>query len=311
MIKRIPVLLLLFAALPFVMSSCEEDEPELVDIVDTAIADGRFASLADALTEAGLVTTLKGGEYTVFAPTDEAFQTFLDNSPWNSIQEIPADVLTQVLLNHVVSGTVRSTDLTDGYVKTLAEEASTNNAVDMLIDLTNGVVLNGSTNVTQPDVEASNGVIHVVDEVIAVPTVVDLALDNPLFETLVAALTRADLTVDFVSTLTGDGPFTVFAPTNDAFAALLDSNDDWNELADIEVATLEAVLSYHVVAGANVLSNTLSNGPVTTFQGSDIEITVGGEVTITDGQGGTAIVGPADVQGGNGVVHVIDAVLIP
>jgi transforming growth factor-beta-induced protein len=294
------------------MSSCEEDEPELVDIVDTAIADGRFASLAEALTEAGLVTTLKGGEYTVFAPTDEAFQSFLDANGFATIQDIPVDVLTQVLLNHVVGGTVRSTDLTDGYVPTLAEESTTNNNVSMLIDLTNGVVLNGSTNVTQPDVEASNGVIHVVDEVIAVPTVVDLALDNSLFETLVAALTRSDLTADFVGILSGAGPFTVFAPTNQAFQDLLDSNDSWNELADIDVATLEAVLSYHVVDGANVLSNTLSDGQVvTTFGGSTFEISVGGEVTITDGQGGTATVGPVDVQGGNGVVHVIDAVIIP
>lgn len=313
MIKRIPVLLLLFAALPFVMSSCEDEEPDtLADIVDTAIADGRFASLAEALTEADLISTLKGGEFTVFAPTDDAFQAFLDANGFATIQDIPVDVLTQVLLNHVVAGTVRSTDLTDGYVATLAEEASTNNNVSMLIDLSNGVVLNGSTNVTQPDVEASNGVIHVVDEVIAIPTVVDLALDNPLFATLVAALTRPDLTADFVGILSGAGPFTVFAPTNDAFIALLDSNDDWNELGDIDVATLEAVLSYHVVDGANVLSSTLSDGQtVTTFGGSTFEISIGDDVTIIDGQGGTAVVGPVDVQGGNGVVHVINAVIIP
>ena len=315
MFKRIPALLLLFAALPFVLTSCEEEEPpaEPMDIVDVAVADGRFGLLAEALTEADLITTLKGGEYTVFAPTDAAFQALLDSEPtWNSISDIPGDVLTQVLLNHVVSGTVRSTDLTDGYISTLATEASTENNVNMLVDLSSGVVLNGSTEVTDPNIEASNGIIHVVNEVILVPTVVDLAIDNPLFSTLVAALTRSDLTVDFVGTLVADGPFTVFAPTNDAFQALLDSNPAWDSLDDIDVATLEAVLSYHVVAGANVLSNTLTDGQVvTTFGGGTFEISIGGEVTITDAQGGTAVVGPTDVQGGNGVVHVIDAVIIP
>ena len=153
-----------------------------------------------------------------------------------------------------------------------------------------------------------------VDEVIAIPSVVDLAIDNGnLFSTLVAALTRSDLTTDFVGILSGTGPFTVFAPTDAAFQALLDSEPTWTTLNDIPVATLEAVLSYHVVNGANVLSSTLTNGQVvSTFGGSDFTINIAGTaVSITDANAGTSNIVAVDVQGGNGVVHVIDAVLLP
>jgi transforming growth factor-beta-induced protein len=309
--------ILAFAALPFVMSSCEEDEepePMTNTIVDVASSDARFSSLVEAVTIADLAGTLSGmTEYTVFAPDNDAFQDLLDSNPaWNTLADIDVDVLTQVLLNHVVAGTVRSTDLTDGYVKSLATEAEDGNALDLFVDLSSGVVINGDVTVEEADIDADNGVIHQVGSVIGLTTVVDLALDNPAFSTLVAALTRSDLTTDYVTTLSGDGPFTVFAPTNDAFQDLLDSDPTWNTLADIPVATLEAVLNYHVIAGSNILSSELSDGDMpTTFGGSDLTINVGTGVSITTTSGGTANVAIADVQSNNGVVHAIDAVLVP
>jgi uncharacterized surface protein with fasciclin (FAS1) repeats len=305
----------LLALLPLTFTACEDDDPdpEPMSIVDVASADARFGSLVAALTAADLVSTLDGTtEYTVFAPTNEAFTAFLNDNGFATLDDVPVDLLTNVLLNHVVAGTVRSTDLSDGYVSTLATEASTGNGLSLLVDLSSGVVLNGSTRVDEADIDAANGVIHVVDEVIALPTVVDLALDNDLFTTLVAALTRADLTTDYVTTLSGGGPFTVFAPTNDAFGDLLAGNPDWTTLDDIPVATLEAVLNYHVVNGANVLSETLTDGQeVTTLGGGTFTINLGTDVTITDGAGGTSTVVATDVQGINGVVHVISAVLLP
>ena len=308
--------MLLLGLTTFAITSCDDDdEPEMLDIVDTAIADARFSTLVDALTRAGLVTTLQGdGPFTVFAPTNAAFTAFLTAGGFASLDDVPVPVLTNILLNHVVSGKVLSTDLTAGYVSTLATEATTGNNISALIGLTGGVFINGSTEVTEADIECTNGAIHVVDEVIAIPSVVDLAIDNGnLFSTLVAALTRSDLTTDFVGILSGTGPFTVFAPTDAAFQALLDSEPTWTTLNDIPVATLEAVLSYHVVNGANVLSSTLTNGQVvSTFGGSDFTINIAGTaVSITDANAGTSNIVAVDVQGGNGVVHVIDAVLLP
>ncbi len=284
-----------------------------MDIVATAQSDDDFSILIEALSSAGLVTTLQGdGPFTVFAPTNAAFEQFLADNGFSSLGEVPSDLLTNVLLNHVVADEVLSNQLSEGYITTLAE-ASTDDPINVFVDLSDGVILNGSSTVTTADLEATNGVIHVIDEVISIPSVITHAVVNDNFEVLVSALTREDLTTDFVSVLSGDGPFTIFAPTNDAFVALLDSNDEWNDLADIPVATLEAVLTYHVVAGANVRSASLSDSQVVTTLSEDtftVNIS-GSNVTITDENGRTANIVAVDVQGGNGVIHVIDQVILP
>jgi uncharacterized surface protein with fasciclin (FAS1) repeats len=296
------------------ITSCGEDEPvptptpEPMTIADIVEDTERFSSLEAALIRADLLETVRSGEYTVFAPDNDAFATFLNGA---ALEDVDIDVLTQTLLNHVIGAKVESTGLSNGYVSTLATESTTSNPISLQVNIDNGVVLNNTVNVIQADIAADNGIIHEVDAVIAVPSVVDLAVQGD-FSILVAALTRADLTVDFVGTLSGTGPFTVFAPTDQAFVDLLDSNPNWNELADIPVATLEAVLSYHVVAGANVLSSTLTDGQVvTTFQGSDITINTDGGATITDANGNTVDIVATDVQGSNGIVHVINGVILP
>jgi uncharacterized surface protein with fasciclin (FAS1) repeats len=175
------------------------------------------------------------------------------------------------------------------------------------------VKLNNRATVTTPDVLADNGVVHVIDKVLLVPNVVDAAVANPNFSILVAALTDERLAdVDFVSILSGDGPFTVFAPTNAAFEALLASNAEWNGLADIPAATLEAVLKYHVIAGDNITSSEITDGaqPVT-FEGSTITINTTDGVVITDKGGRTSKVILADVQTSNGVIHAIQNVILP
>jgi len=265
-----------------------------------------------ALDRADLVSTLQGdGPFTVFAPTNDAFAAFLSANNFASVDDIPTDVLGQVLLNHVVSGNVGSADLSTGYISTLSTNTPNGNNLLAFVDLTDGVVLNGNATVTTADLTAPNGVVHEVNAVIASPTVVTHALSNPDFSILVSALTRTGLTTDFVSVLSGDGPFTVFAPTNAAFVALLDSNPDWNALEDIPVATLEAVLLYHAVSGANVLAGDLSEGMMVSALGGDFTISLDGGASITTSSGGTSNIIATDVQGTNGVVHAIDAVLIP
>jgi uncharacterized surface protein with fasciclin (FAS1) repeats len=312
---------ILIAIFAIFLSACNNDDndmqPELPieqNIVEIAVANPNFSSLVAALTNADLASTLEGnGPFTVFAPTNDAFASFLSANGFSSLDEVPNEILTQILLNHVVSGSIKSTDLTQGYVSTVASEKTTSNPISLYVDLSSGVRLNGVSSVTTADIEASNGIIHVVDAVIGVPSVVTHALANENFSILVAALTREDLSTDFVSILSGSGPFTVFAPTNDAFQTLLDSNPDWNNLGDIPAATLEAVLSYHVVGGANVLSSSLSNGQIVEALSKDtftINI-VGGNVSITDENNRTSNIIAVDVQGINGVIHVIEQVILP
>ena len=297
------------------LTSCSDDDtttPEVVDIVTTAQNTDDLSTLVAALERVNLATTLQGnGPFTVFAPTNAAFQALLDSNPaWNSLDDIDDATLTSVLLFHVLAAEVRAADLTDSYVTTLSTGPNNEQTV-LQIDVTGGVKFNGNANPVTTDVEATNGVVHIIDAVMLPPDVVSLALTNDNFSILVAALTRSDLTTDYVSVLSGDGPFTVFAPTNAAFEALLNSNPDWNSLDDIPVATLEAVLNYHVVGSANVQSKQLSdNMEVETLGGMlMVDLTDGAKLETTSSQSVNIIL--TDVQGTNGVIHAVDTVLLP
>jgi uncharacterized surface protein with fasciclin (FAS1) repeats len=300
----------------FTFSSCgEDDDPQMgvePDIVELAQGIDELSTLVAALQQVNLVSTLQGdGPFTVFAPTNAAFQALLDsNDDWNSLEDIDDATLTSVLLFHVLGAKVNAKDLENSYVTT-ASTGPNDEQIVLQIDVDGGVTFNGTTMPIQTDVAASNGVVHTVDEVMLPPNVVDLALNNPQFSILVQALTRADLTTDYVSVLTGTGPFTVFAPTNAAFEALLASNMDWNSLDDIPVETLEAVLNYHVVNGGNVQADELVDGaPVTTLGGElTVNLTDGAKLETSSGQTVNIII--TDVQGANGVVHAVDTVLLP
>ena len=320
MIKNTFLFAMLFA-LSFAFVGCSDDtedpDPQPVTNASNTIVDiaggADFTTLATALDRVDLITTLQGdGPFTVFAPTNAAFEALLKELKIDGLDKVSDAQLTQILLNHVVSGKVLSTDLATGYVSTLADGAQ-QTKVSLYVDLTAGVKLNNRSTVTTPDVMADNGVVHVIDKVVLVPNVVDAALANPNFSILVAALTDERLTeIDFVTILKGDGPFTVFAPTNAAFEALLASNEEWDGLADIPAATLEAVLKYHVIAADNITSSEITDGaqPVT-FEGSTITINTTDGVVITDKGGNESTVQIADVQTSNGVIHAISRVLLP
>lgn len=310
------------ALLALTIISCSNDDDSTVietnTITDIASSNSDLTLLVQALQRANLVSTLNGeGQYTVFAPTNAAFSTFLTTNGFSSINDVPVDVLREVLLNHVVSGEVTSSQLSTGYVKTLAKgSASATNTLSLFVNTSNGVILNGGTSnsgatVTTADIQADNGVIHLVNGVINLPTIVNHAIANPNFSILVQALTREDQP-DFAGILSGtaNSPFTVFAPTNDAFVNLL-TELSLSGLADIPQATLENTLKYHVVTGANVLSTNLSAGSVTTFQGQSFTVGLTNGVTITDTSGRVSNVIATDVQASNGVIHALDKVLLP
>jgi len=264
-------------------------ETTAADIIDTAVAAGNFTKLAAALTSAGLIDALKGpGPFTVFAPSDAAFAAFELENP-GVLAGLSKAALTEILTYHVVAGAaVASKDLKDNQIFT------TLSGSPLLIDTTGGVKVDDAT-VSTADVVASNGVIHVIDSIILPPTddIVATAIAAGTFTKLAEALTAANL----VTTLQGKGPFTVFAPTDAAFAKLS---------AVPTGEALKNVLLYHVVAGA-VGSGDLKAGAVPTqLSGKSVTVSLTGGAKINDSN-----VSTANILTKNGVIHVIDTVLIP
>lgn len=303
-------------------TACSDDddamatpEPEVTTtIADFVASNQNYSSLQAALEAAGLTATLDGStNYTVFAPDNDAFAAFLSVNGFASLDEVPADLLKQVLLYHVQPGVIMSSDLSTGYIKSMAVGNASTEELSMYINTADGVSINGVSNVVAPDVEVDNGVIHAVDAVIGLPDITTFALADATFEILVAALSREE-DFTFVQTLmaTSDpAPFTVFAPTNDAFVALLDELEV-SSLDEIDADVLAGTLSYHVVAGNNVRSTDLSDGmEVTALNGQTFTVNLGDAVTITDINARTSTVVAADVQANNGVIHVLDTVLLP
>jgi uncharacterized surface protein with fasciclin (FAS1) repeats len=303
-----------------------DEGAETGTIVDVAVAAGNFDTLVAAVEAAGLAETLSGeGPFTVFAPTDDAFAALPDGLVDALLLPENQETLTKILTYHVVSGTVMSSDVTDGDVATVEGQSVT-------LSTENGVMVN-EANVIAADVMASNGVIHAIDAVLLPPdvdpsalladeamedesmsdeemsdeaaegdTIVDVAVAADDFTTLVAAVEAAGL----AETLSGEGPFTVFAPTDEAFAALPDGLLDALLLPENEEALVE-ILTYHVV-GAEVPSSAVEPGDVETLQGEDITLAVADDGTVTVNE---ATVIAVDVEASNGVIHVIDAVIVP
>tara|TARA_B100001057_G_scaffold11016_1_gene10450 strand:+ start:320 stop:1291 length:972 start_codon:yes stop_codon:yes gene_type:complete len=321
--KHIQILAIVLLSL--IAFSCDDDNDNNdtcchgSSIVDVASQEDSLSTLVAALQATGLDAALTGqGPYTVLAPTNDAFDAFLASINATSLEDIPVDVLTNVLLNHVILGEVESSSLTNGYANTQAISGASGTNMSLYINTDNGVSFNGVSNVITADVSASNGVVHVVDGVIGLPSIVTFALADPNFEVLVQALTREDLTQDFVGLLSipagsPPSPFTVFAPINSGFVNLL-AELGVDSLNDIDEPTLSAVLTYHVVVGANQLSVNLSGGmEFTTAQGGNLLFNfddLGGGV-LTDNNDRTSNIIALDVQADNGIIHAIDAVVLP
>jgi len=281
--------------------------PTYQNIPKIAIADTDLSTLVTALTKGGLVDTLSGtGPFTVFAPTNEAFKALDADSLAALLQPANKDKLVEVLKYHVANGKVLSTDLKNGQNITTLDDNKT-----VTVTITGKTVKIGAATVTKADVMAVNGVVHIIDAVLIPPDFVPptyqnipkIAIADTDLSTLVTALTKGGL----VDTLSGTGPFTVFAPTNEAFNAL-DPNLLTDLLLPANKAKLVEVLEYHVASG-KVLSTDLKNGQniATLDDKKTVAVTITGKTVKI----GAAAVTAADVMAGNGVIHFIDAVLIP
>lgn len=269
------------------------------DIVDTAVSAGSFNTLAAALKAADLVTALKGaGPFTVFAPTDEAFAKLPAGTVETLLKPENKAKLQAILLHHVVSGEVKASKA----VKLTGATTLGGQRID--IDAGGGRVGVDGANVVKTDVMASNGVIHVIDRVIlpSDKTIVETAAAAGSFSTLLAAAKAAGL----AELLGSQGPFTVLAPTDAAFEKL--GKGTIAELLKPEnKAKLAAILKYHVIAGRVDAGSAVTAGAAATAQGGEVVF------GIRDGRlvvNGVEVIG-TDVDASNGVIHVIDTVLMP
>lgn len=310
--------------------SAEMESSTLVDIV---VATEPLSILKDAVIKAELVETLSSdGPFTVFAPTNDAFVALLGalGEDYNSLDDFDTEgeiaLLKDILLFHVIPAKVLAADLSPSEVST----ALADNKLEIIASGETFVIGDASetnANITGTDIMASNGVAHTIDKVLLPQSAIDfvtqlsqknivgLAQSVDDLSLLVDALIQAD--AGLVDVLSGDGPFTVFAPTNAAFADLLDTlGDDFNSLADFdtaeEKALLAKVLTFHVVAGAKVASGDLvQNQEIPTVQGESLVAVVSHEIRIFDKTGEASNVTGPDNEASNGIVHIVDKVLLP
>jgi len=211
-------------------------------------------------------------------------------SGFSNIDDVPVSVLKKVLLNHAIEGEVTYRDFETGYYTSAAQYINGDSMrnLSMHIEQVNmRVTLNGESRITQGNVYATNGVIHAVDRVVPIPSIVTFAKADKGLTNLLIALTRQDLTVDFASILstnvgTAPAPFTVFAPTDQAFINLL-TELGAQSLSDIDEPTLKATLTYHVIGEANAYSTDLSDNLELNTLGGPITANITGGATLTDG----------------------------
>ena len=278
--------------------SCQKDEtPKVKNIVETALADPQFSTLVAALNKAELTSTLSGaGPFTVFAPNNDAFV----KAGVTDLTKITKDDLAKILLDHVLGANVPAANVMSG------EATTAGNRKIYLSKNANGVFINGKIQVIKADVTTANGTIHVINDVIMQPAgdIVKLAMANPNLKTLVSLVGQADLG----AVLTSAGPFTVFAPTDAAFTELGKTVN----LAALTKKQITDILSYHVVSGRVFSTDLVNNASVQTVLSTGkvtIDLSSGAGIKATGGA--VSKVTDANILATNGVIHVIDKVLIP
>merc|ERR1712118_463865 len=308
--------------LPFSTGAEEpvEEPAEEESIAEVASDVSDLSILVEAVVAAGLLDAVADpeAELTVFAPTNDAFVELLGALGLDGLDDVPVDLLQEVLLYHVVPAVAFSTDLTDGQV------LPTLNGAELVVDLSSGIVIDGigsDATVLLPNIDAGDSVVHVIDAVLLpFSTDAEEPVEEPAEEESIASVARGaeDLSILGEAVVAAglldavadpEAEFTVFAPTNDAFVELHGALGI-DELADIDTDTLTSVLLYHIVP-AVAYSTDLTDGQVLpTLNGADLVVDLSSGVMI-DGIGSDASVTIADIPAANSVVHVIDTVLLP
>ena len=317
--------------------SCENDDSNKIvlpeNVLSIANSNLDFTILAEALNKTNMIETLQeAGPFTVFAPTNQAFQDLLNSRPdWNTLDDIPIDSLRLILKNHIIDNEVLAeasfTSAVSGYKNTLAN-GPTADFISLYFNTEGSVVeLNGGdqhpvgATIINPNNFAKNGVVHGINKVLQLPTIMDHVEANQNFSTLLEALTSATPNTNFEVTLatpfgTNPAPFTLFVPKNGAFESYLSQEPTINSVADINEETLKSILEYHVLL-SNVRYSVLTPNDstiATTLQGGTIEIILPGSnnlADIMDATGNKSQILQIDIQAANGVIHIVNGVLMP
>lgn len=308
---KLPYLLSFLLGASLFFTACEKSNPpETRNLLEIAGTRTELSTFLTAIELAGLTAMLDGnGSFTVFAPTNTAFTAYLAANGYAQLQDVPLASLKQLLQYHMVIGALKTGGATTGYIASLATFGASTSVLKLYLENTGALLINNNASVITADLTGTNGVIHVVNKVITLPKVVEHLQNDITLSAFIVALTRPDLSIDYFATLTEPGPFTVFAPDNAAFAALL-IELGLDNLNDIPEAQLNSILQYHIVANTNLSAEQLEDTlEVTTLGGKKITINAGNKLTDQQGRQGNLIT--LDIQAANGVVHSLDRVLRP
>lgn len=310
--------LAIFATVAILFTACEDADdngnviPGVNSILNQTENNADLSMLNAALIRTGLNTTFNSSAtFTLFAPNNTAFTNYLTANGIASIDDIPVADLRDILQYHTLTTEVTTDVMTTDYIKTLGKDDEIE-SLDLFIETGTSILLNGNVTIIEADSDADNGVVHIVNAVIELPTVFSLIAANPEFSELTAALQINGLETDLSNT---DGtlmdPYTIFAPNDAAFQALvdLDATDEFDSIADITSETdITEDLLYHVVGNDRLRSGDLSTGLIvnTLRPSTSFTVDVSAGAVITDATMNTANVSTTDITAINGVVHSID-----
>jgi len=299
------------------LASCDDEadmdtgQPNVFEYLQE---DPDFSLFVDAMVRTGLDGPVADvGPITVFAPNNDAFEDYFQAVGAANLEVIPEQDLTRLLMGHMISGGISSAEFTTGYLATLSSPGFAPSFRSLAyIDTENGLRINAQASVTQANIDVANGVIHLLDKVIPPSTVVDFINADTTFTALSTALAREDFPTNLSAVLSTRGPFTFFAPNNQALQSFLDNNEDWNALTDIPADSLESILRYHVTDDGNIRSAELFTGLVfnTILEDKTIFVNFQSQNPRIVGSKSSAIIRNSDLQAQNGVLYELDSVLL-
>lgn len=290
------------------------DDREPMSFMDFVNVNG-YDSLAVAIETAGLIDMLsQNSEYTLFAPSNNGFETFLLDNGFASFEEMPKEQLIHLLKNHLIEGTKRYSNFSTGYLETMANAGPDGENLSLYINTENGFLLNGRITLSSLNNEVKNGIVHGVSEVIDLPSVSTFLVvepnkeNDPRFDTFNSAMFFAYYSFNFTEK---ELPLTIFAPTNEAFEAFFQERG-FTSFNDIDTETLRALLNYHIISGDNLsLDDFNDRMSITTILQEDLIINYNEFLSVTDVNDRTSYVTLMDLQTINGVIHAVDKVLLP
>ncbi len=307
------------ATLGVMAISCSDDDNDN-DSENSLLVEAQsrtnLTTFVEALERADLDGNLEGsGELTVFAPTNTAFVQFMGENGYATLDDIPVEILRELLLNHAMSGSVETGEMLTGYRKTMARGAASNtNFLDMYIDTSTGYKINGISTIITPNVDATNGTLHLVDRVIEMPSIMTFVRAKADLSSLKNALALHPES-EFVAEMEGTGentPYTLFAPTNTAFSDYLTENN-LASLDLLSMADVQTTLRYHLGTMQNSMASSFfDNQSFDTWAGQHFTINLtGGGKKIVDANSRIANITTTDIQAYNGIIHLVDKVLMP